>query len=243
LVAAIKQGQAMICRRRKFLLECLIVVGVIFLTFNAEGRKMLVPTDEEVIKLPSVPKRGQWTLEEVMLKRASVREFSREPLTLQDISSLLWAAQGTTRPWGARTAPSAGALYPLEIYLVLPPGVFHYEPKHHKLVRHMRGNVISALAQAALGQGCVRNAPGVIVICAVYERTSRKYGARAERYVKIEVGHAAQNVLLQATSMGLGAVPVGAFYDDKVKEVLNLPSDHEPLYLVPVGYPEKDGRP
>ncbi|MCX7981361.1 MAG: SagB/ThcOx family dehydrogenase [Syntrophales bacterium] len=204
---------------------------------------MAVPTDEEVVKLPPPRLIGKMSVEEALAKRASVREFSREPLSVSDISQLLWSAQGVTRSWGARTAPSAGALYPLEIYIVLPHGVFRYDVRHHSLIRHLSGNVMVALAQAALGQGCVRQAPSVLVIAAVYERTASKYGSRAERYVKIEVGHAAQNVLLAAVSLGLVSVPVGAFQDQRVKEVLNLPANQEPLYLLPVGYPAKNGKP
>lgn len=225
------------------MLTIVLTVGFVFLTFDAEGRKMVIPTDEEIIKLPPPRFAGKVSVEEALAKRASVREFSRDPLSINDISQLLWAAQGLTRPWGGRTAPSAGALYPLEVYFVLPQGVYRYEIKDHQLVRHRQGNFLGVLSQAALGQGCVRNAPGVMVIAGIYERTMRKYGVRAERYVKIEVGHAAQNVLLMAVSMGLAGVPVGAFHDEKVKEVLNLPASHEPLYLIPIGYPVKDERP
>jgi len=107
------------------------------------------------------------------------------------------------------------------------------------LILHSERNVLKFLSNAALGQGCIRDAAAVIVITAVYERIEGKYGSRGERYVKIEAGHAAQNILLQAVSLGLGAVPVGAFYDERVKEILNLPPDYEPLYLVPVGYESK----
>ncbi len=198
--------------------------------------------DNDTISLPPVQLKGHVSVEEAMARRESVREFSPQAVTRDDFSQLLWAAQGITRPWGGRTAPSAGALYPLEIYVVLPEGVFRYVTGKHQLVRHDRRNVISELATAALGQGCVRNAPAIIVITAVYARTERKYGPRAERYVKIEVGHAAQNILLEATARGLGAVTVGAFYDSRVKELLRLPEDHEPLYLIPIGYPRTEGR-
>jgi len=206
-------------------------------TFAQEGKKVVAQGSEGVITLPPPRLQGKVSVEEALAKRASVREFSREPLKYDHISQLLWAAQGITRPWGGRTTPSAGALYPLEIYVALPQGVFHYQVKKHQLVRHLERNAIPEIAQAALGQGCVRHAPLVVVITAVYDRVGRKYGARAERYVKMEVGHAAQNILLEAVSMELCAVPVGAFHDEKVRDVLKLPSDHEPLYLIPVGYP------
>ena len=191
---------------------------------------------DKVNQLPKPEIRGAMSLEETLAKRESVRNFSSEPLTLSEISQLLWAGQGITRSWGGRAGPSAGALYPLELYIVLPDGVFHYIHQRHQLVRLSEHRIFDTLARAALGQGCIQDAPAVIIITAVYERIERKYGGRGERYVKIEVGHAAQNILLQAVSLGLGAVPVGAFYDEQVKTILKLPSDHQPLYLIPVGH-------
>lgn len=194
---------------------------------------------QKVIQLPEPRVRGRMSVEEALAKRESIRHFSHEPLTPSELSQLLWAAQGITRTDGGRSAPSAGALYPLELYLVLQEGFFRYVPQNHLLIRNSDRNLIDNLASAALGQQCIRESPAVIVITAVYERTARKYGNRGERYVKIEAGHAAQNILLQAVSLGLGAVPVGAFYDDQVRNVLNLPADHEPLYLIPVGHIRK----
>lgn len=192
---------------------------------------------EKILDLPSPLRKGKMSLEELLDKRTSVRSFSGRNLTRQELAQLLWAAQGITRSWGARTAPSAGALFPLEVYAVLKEGVFHYSAVKHKLVRTTEGDLRSVLAQAALNQNCLKEAPAVFVITAVYERTARKYGSRAERYVKIEAGHAAQNLLLQAAAMGLVAVPVGAFHDQQVQQALRLPADHEPIYLVPVGRP------
>ncbi len=197
---------------------------------------MTVFQNEKIINLSRPVTKGGMTIEETLQRRASIRKFTPEALSMEEISQLFWAAQGVTREWGARTAPSAGGLFPLEIYVVLKEGVFHYVPRNHQLVRTMEGNMTGPLASAALGQECVRGAPAVFVIAAVYERTARKYGTRAERYVKIEAGHAAQNLLLQAVSLGLGAVPVGAFHDDQVKKTLLLPADQEPLYLLPVGH-------
>lgn len=191
--------------------------------------------DNSVINLPSPLQKGKLSLEECLRKRESIRDFSFEPLKNHDLSQLLWAVQGITRNWGARTTPSAGALYPLELYVVMKEGVFHYSPEAHSLVGNILQDVRKSLAEAALGQDCIRKAPAVFVIAAVYERTSQKYGNRAERYVKMEAGHAAQNILLQAVSLDLAAVPVGAFQDGQVKRIVNLPADHEPLYLIPVG--------
>jgi SagB-type dehydrogenase family enzyme len=191
----------------------------------------------EVLELPVPRLKGNLTLEEALAARRSVREFSDEPLTMQDLSQLLWAAQGLTAPWGGRTAPSAGALYPLEVYLVTPDGLCRYLPDGHRLEVLAHDDRRRALARAALGQEAVAGAPAVLIITAVYARTSQKYGNRAGRYVHLEAGHAAQNVLLQAVSLGLGAVPVGAFDDRAVQYALGLPPDHEPLYLIPVGHP------
>jgi SagB-type dehydrogenase family enzyme len=170
-----------------------------------------------------------------------MREYGDAPVSLEDVSQLLWAAQGVTEGDVGRTAPSAGALYPLEVYLVagnvsaLDAGVYHYQPHDHTIVRRSAGDRRAALARAALRQESVADGAVVLVFAAVYERTERKYGERAERYVHMEAGHAAQNACLQATALGLGAVPVGAFDDAAVRKALGLPAGEEPVYLVPVG--------
>ena len=175
-------------------------------------------------------------LEEALRLRRSVRAFADTPLTEQELGLLLWAAQGITDERGYRTAPSAGALYPLEVYVATAEGVFHYQPDGHKLVGESRMDVREALYQAGLGQDAIRSAPSVFVIAAVYDRTARKYGVeRGARYVHMEAGHAAQNLLLEAVALGLGAVPIGAFDDGEVQAACGLDPDQEPLYLIPVG--------
>jgi len=157
------------------------------------------------------------------------------------LSQLLWSAQGITGPGGLRTAPSAGALYPLEVYAVvgdvkdLNPGVYRYEPVGHQLVKTMDGDRRGELASAALGQGSVKDGAVAFVFTGVYERTTGKYGDRGIRYVHIEVGHVAENLCLQANAMGLGSVTVGAFSDEQVTRLLNLPDGEQPLYIIPVG--------
>jgi SagB-type dehydrogenase family enzyme len=188
------------------------------------------------VNLPRPLDRGRMTLEESLAARRSVREFLPDPLKPEELSQLLWAAQGVTSRDGRRTAPSAGALYPLETYVVLPSGCFHYDPARHRLVPQSGEDRRSALCAAALDQPCIADAPAVLVITADFERTTAKYGrTRGPRYVHMEAGHAAQNVLLEATALGLGAVPVGAFDDAGVRAALELPPDREPLYLIPVG--------
>ncbi len=193
------------------------------------------------VKLPEPRRQGELSVEEALQKRRSIREYAPGPLKLEDVAQILWSAQGFNDPAGYRTAPSAGALYPLEVYLVvgdvsdLPAGVYHYRPRPHDLVLVKSGDLRRPLFSASLRQECVRDAPAVLAIAGVYERTARKYGKRARRYVQMEVGHAAQNVYLQAAANGLATVIVGAFDDGDVQKVLGLQVDHEILALMPLG--------
>jgi SagB-type dehydrogenase family enzyme len=192
----------------------------------------------KIVKLPVPEQKGKMSVEEAVARRRSVREFTRESLTERELSQLLWAAQGITHPGGLRAAPSAGALYPLEIYVATAGGFYHYEPRPHRLIPLSDRDLRAALCGAALGQEAITQAPAVFVMAAVYERTSRKYGAaRAPRYVHLEAGHAAENLLLEAVALGLGGVTIGAFEDAGVQNTLALPPDCRPLYLVPVGHP------
>jgi len=225
-------------------LVTLVIVLVIFCGCTKPATiPMPTPSPEQAgtISLPEPQYDSDVSIEQSLLNRRSIRSYTGEPLTLQELSQLLWAAQGITDPRGLRTAPSAGALYPLELYLVagdvedLTSGVYLYEPDGHQLVKTMDGDRRAELASAALGQGCVKEGAVAFVFTGVYERTTGKYGDRGIRYVHIEVGHAAQNLCLQATAMGLGAVTVGAFHDEQVTKLLNLPGDEQPLYIIPVG--------
>lgn len=199
-------------------------------------------SEGERIDLPKPQKSGGRSIEEVLAVRRSVREYAKTPLSLADLSQLLWSAQGVTDELrGFRTAPSAGALYPLEVYVAacavadLPAGVYRYLPAEHRLERIVEGDVRRDLSGAALNQSAVEDAAAVIAIAGVYERTTGKYGERGVRYVYIEAGHAAQNIYLQAASFGLGTVSIGAFHDDEVRRVLGMKEDERPLYLMPVG--------
>lgn len=192
----------------------------------------------EKIALPAPAQRGQMSVEEALARRRSVREFSAKPLTYRQLGQLCWAAQGVTHPDGRRTAPSAGALYPLELYVATASGLFHYEPARHELRVLERRDLRPDLNRAALSQDSVLNAAVVFVITGNYARTAGKYGsARSPRYVHLEAGHAAENLLLAAVALNLGAVPVGAFDDAQVQKVLSLPAGEEPLYLIPAGDP------
>jgi SagB-type dehydrogenase family enzyme len=199
--------------------------------------------DQAMEALPTPSLTGGTSLEEALARRRSVREFEDVPLTAAELGQLLWAAQGITHDRGYRTAPSAGALYPLELYAATSSGVFHYDPVSHRLLVVGHGDARPVLYKAALSQDPVRDAPAVLVIAAVYERTAVKYGTeRSPRYVHLEAGHAAQNLLLQAVVLGLGAVPIGAFQDEEIQAALGMPADHEPLYLIPVGHPRSNSQ-
>lgn len=200
------------------------------------GKRRQVPRAR--IELPPPSTRGPLSLEETLARRRSVRELGPRRLTLGEISQLLWAAQGVTSPEGDRTAPSAGGLLPLELYLAVADGFFRYEPRHHRLRRHRAADLRQSIFRAALSQEPLREAPAVFVIAGVEERTAPRYGPRrSPRYVHMESGHAAQNLLLQAVALGLGAVVIGAFEDDELGAALALPRGHRPLYLIPVGEP------
>ncbi len=193
-----------------------------------------------MIKLPAPSLTGTISVEAALQDRISSRRYGPEPLSLAQVSQLLWAAQGIVRSGTRRTAPSAGALYPLEVYVVaahiqgLEPGFYHYHPHDHGLEPMASGDLREQLAAAALGQGPLGRAPVSLLLTAVYERTAKKYGNRARRYVHMEVGHVAQNIYLQAAGLGLGTVMIGAFDDDKVQRLLSL-HDEAPLAIMPVG--------
>jgi SagB-type dehydrogenase family enzyme len=183
-------------------------------------------------------------LEAALARRRSVRAFAAQPLALAQLGQLLWAAQGVTgHRWPTRTVPSAGGLYPLEVFVVagqvegLAAGIYRYRPAAHGLVGVKPGDHRQSLARGALGQGWIAQAPATVAIAGVVARTAAKYGRRAERYMLMEAGHAAQNVYLQVQSEGLGTTAVGAFQDSEVQALLGMGPDEAPLYLLPVGMP------
>ena len=192
----------------------------------------------EVVSLPNPLKDGKTSLEAAFQRRRTVREFSDEPLAMEVISQLLWSAQGLTHDGYRRTAPSAGATYPLEMYLVNGDGIFQYVTSDHTLLLTIEGDRRRDLHDASLEQEFILEAPATLVFTAVFARTEQRYGStRSPRYIHMEVGHAAQNVLLQAAALNLGAVPIGAFEDERVSQVMNLPADHVPLYMISIGHP------
>lgn len=220
----------------------LILTAVMVLIMGCGGTPPTTqPAAMRTIALPPAQYNGDTSVEQALLQRRSVREYSAEPLTLTEISQLLWAAQGITNASGNRTAPSAGGLYPLEVFLVvgevagLEAGVYRYEPEGHELRFLLAGDYRQQLSHAALDQTAVRDAPAVIVITGDFERTTAKYGERGRQYVHIEAGSAAENVYLQAVSLDLVTVFIGAFQDEEVSKVLQLAADQRPLGLMPIG--------
>jgi SagB-type dehydrogenase family enzyme len=192
-----------------------------------------------IITLPKPNQNGQMLLEKAIAARRSHRDFSPKPLALEQIGELAWAAQGQGTATRYRNVPSAGATYPLELFVVSGEGLFHYLPAKHSLEKLSGQDIRTALASAAWGQNFIEEAPLTLVFAAEFARTTRRYGERGIRYVYMEAGHAAQNVHLQAESLGLGSVAVGAFDDDSVSKVLSLPDHLEPVYMVVVGYCRK----
>ncbi|UCC69338.1 MAG: SagB/ThcOx family dehydrogenase [Armatimonadota bacterium] len=191
------------------------------------------------VSLPPATKKGEMSVEEAVARRRSVRDFTADALSLAEISQLLWSAHGLTSAEGLRAAPSAGACYPLEVYLACEQGLFRYQPSEHALVKVSDADPRQPLAEAAYGQFFISDAAVSIIFAAVYERTTARYGDRGIRYVHMDIGHAAQNVHLQAEALGLASVPVGAFDDSAVASVLSLPAEEKTVYIVPVGRPAR----
>ena len=217
------------------------VLIALLISFFFTKSKEANDQSQKPIKLPEPVYQSQTSVEEAIKSRRSIRAYKNAPLSLQQLSQILWAAQGITSTGGYRSAPSAGALYPLELYVVvgqvegLTPGVYQYHPQGHKLTVKIEEDKRIALARASVMQSWMAKAPAMLVVTAFYSRTTVKYGPRGKRYVHMEVGHAAQNVYLQAAALDLGTVMVGAFVDTAVKEILSLKKTEEPMAIMPVG--------
>jgi SagB-type dehydrogenase family enzyme len=227
-----------------------VLLGGAFGAFRVEGedRERTVPADSETIDLPDPQRDGDVAVERAIARRRSRRAYAADPLSLADVSQLLWAAQGVTeshlRSVDFRAAPSAGATYPLDVFLVVgdpgvegvAPGVYQYDNAAHRLVRRLTGNVQADLQDAAIDQEWVGAAAADIVITAIDERTTDRYGQRgSDRYVPMEAGHVGENIYLQAESRDLATVAIGAFRDADLLSVLDLDDEHRPLYIYPVG--------
>jgi SagB-type dehydrogenase family enzyme len=237
----------------RFVMLSFAFLSVVAIRSNVNSTEMLTGSDPQTknrLLLPEPMLSSDFSVEEALLNRRSVREFKDESLSLSDISQILWAAYGITQQQsspaflrgGLRTAPSAGGLYPLEIYLVcgkaqgLKPGVYKYISETHELEMTMEGDFRKDLSEAALAQDFIAQAPVSLVYAAVFKRTTQKYGDRGkDRYVCMDLGHSAENVYLQATALGLGTCAVGAFTDKIVSMLMELPDEETPLYIMPVG--------
>jgi len=234
-----KLGKQMNLKKGLYLIIGLMLFFFFIIGCQTGEKSIKVKTVDNNIKLPTPQLKGNTSVEEALAKRRSRRKYKDGPLTLEEVGQILWAAQGITAEWGGRTAPSAGATYPLEIYLLvgevknLSAGLYHYLPSSHTLVKVIEGDLRAELASAALGQKMIEKAPITIVITAIFHRTTDKYGVRGNRYVHIEVGHVAENIYLQAEGLKLATVAVGAFNDEDVKKILQL--KEEPLYIMPIG--------
>jgi SagB-type dehydrogenase family enzyme len=219
-------------------------IGMILFLFTAIGLSETRNAHAH-ISLPRPSSDGKVSLEKAIKERRTIRDFRERSLSLNHLSQLLWAGQGITEPTiGRRAAPSGGALYPLDIYVLIgengvekiEAGVYHYLPKEHSISPISKGDRRKEIASASLGQMWMAKAPVIFIITAEYKRITGKYGERGVRYALIEVGHVGQNLFLQAEALGLGAGIVGAFDDLEVSKVAGLPPKHEPLLIVPVGY-------
>jgi len=229
--------------RNKIFFSAIILIGlfILFFAFQQENHRNLKAEEKTgIITLPKVRHTSKTSVDEALSRRRSIREYKDQRLKLEELSQLLWAASGITSERGGRTAPSAGAKYPLEIFVVvgkvekLESGIYRYRPQDHTLIKTKDKDQRQELSLAAIRQGPIKEAPVDLVVTAVYRRTMEKYGERGIRYVHIEVGHACQNIYLQAESLNLGTVEIGAFEDAKVKKALNL-TEEEPLAIMPVG--------
>ncbi len=235
--------------RRTFLARLPGWIGALWLTrfpsFSFAATRKKMDRRGGIMKLPLPKTAGAVSLEQAIKQRRTVRAFDSKAMELNQLSQLLWAAQGITADRGSfRAAPSAGALYPMDVYAVLgengvrevEAGVYHYEPKPHGMSFVSGGDVRNLVARAALSQRWMARAPVNFVITTEYRRITIKYGKRGDRYAMIEAGHIGQNVFLQAEALGLKAGIVGAFDDSALSRTLGIPHNHEPVLVMPVGY-------
>jgi len=227
-----------------FVIGVLEVIGLIFLVFAASeniGYSKYDPS--KAIALPEPRFDGGISVEKALKERRSIRGFKEKSITLDDISQLLWASQGITDDKGHRTAPSAMARYPLEIYLLagnisgLPAGIYHYSPQGHNLTVIAEGDKIGELFNTPVGQVDWRNdAPAIFVITGVFERMNKIPGQDLSRFVYIEAGAAAENLLLEVVSLGLGSTYTASFDANKIETLLGLSQGEEPIGVLPVGW-------
>lgn len=235
-----------ISRRRFIRVAAGVGLGLVGISVAGCINREEMVRNRGITMLPNPKTKGEMSLEEAIKGRRSERSFKDIALAKEQLSQLLWSAQGITDPGPGRrffrTAPSAGAQYPLDVYVMvgmveeLSAGVYHYDPHEHSMKLFVEGDIREPLARACVAQMFIADAPISIVITAEYGRITGRYGDRGVRYAHMEVGHVGQNIHLQAEAFGLGTVVIGAFMDDEVAGVLHLPDKHRPLYVMPIGY-------
>ena len=222
----------------------MVFISVSFWVFSTSiscKEKGIMQKQNQIIKLPEPKFKSSISIEEAINKRRSIRKFDDSPLEINEISQLLWAAQGINTSDGRRTVPSAGATYPLEIYLAsrkingLDKGLYKYNPQSHSLIPIKYGDTASDIANSTPQKNIIYSATAIFIITADFERTTSVYGSRGNIYVYIEVGHAAQNLSLQAVGLKIGSVMIGAFDEKELKRLLGLPINETPLYIIPCG--------
>ena len=195
----------------------------------------------EKIKLPDPQQSNCNAIEEALFKKRSIAKYKNVPITCSDLSQVLWASQGIAESKDPKKSPSTEALFPLEVYAIIanvigiPAGIYQYRPHTNELVRIAAGDMRNEIAKAALGRKSVRTAPAVIVVSAVYVRTTSKLGEKGIRYAHMEAGHAAQNISLQAVALNLGSVMIGSFHESDLKKIMHMDDREQPMYIIPVG--------
>jgi len=216
-----------------------IICYSLYLIILAATGGSLMAQDANTLQLPEPDLAGEVTLEQCLGERRSHREFSGNPLTLEQLSQVLWAAQGITADWGARTAPSAGGLFPLVLYVAvegiegIDNGVWMYDPETHSLTMSVEGDLLGDIAEAAVSQMWMADASAILVITAIPAITEARYADRSMRYIDNEVGGVCQNVYLQCEALSLGTCAVGAMYDDQVATIVS--TEASVRLLMPIG--------
>lgn len=221
----------------------LIICAVLMTNFNAAAEEKALT--DKAIKLPEPKTTGVLSVEEAIAFRRTRRTFAAKPLSMPDLSQVLWAAQGITeKRWKHRAAPSGGALFPIDLHIVvrkdgvktLPAGIYKYIPDGHYLQTRSEGDVNTKLRDVGYSQTFFADSPICLILVAEPKRSTWKYGERGYRYIYMEAGHIAENIQLIGESLGFSVGLVGAFKDESVAELLNLKKDESPLYIIPVGY-------
>jgi protease I len=225
-------------KMRRRLLTIIVSVGLVATGFCQRPDR---PVTLRIVQLPQPKLSGPMSLEDALAKRRSIRTFSPMGLTYDQLGQLAWAAQGITdSKTGFRTAPSAGAIYPIKLYFATEQGLFVYNPADHTLVQTVDKDIRAELSKAAMGQAAVAQAGCSIIITGSINDVAARYGQKARTYIILEAGHIAQNILLQAVTLELGAVPIGAFDTNPVRRLCHLTSELEPFYIISVGHPAEE---